>query len=90
MPCRDEGRLSGVGVSMWTSVLVHQRDDLSWRGGENLGEEDEDMPQMRGLPICIAQTIGTLPDEPQFPIHQILCLTRSEEITATCSYLESK
>ncbi len=43
------------------------------------------MPQMRGLPICIAQTLGVLPGEPKFPIHQVLWLSRSEEITATCS-----
>jgi hypothetical protein len=48
-------------ISVWTSLLVHQWDGMSWGGREELGEEDEDMPKMRGFPINITPPLGDLP-----------------------------
>ena len=32
MPKRNPGRLSGVGIQAWSSLLVHQWHDLPWEG----------------------------------------------------------
>ena len=47
----EEAELPGMGLPSWASLLVYQRDHMSWRKETKLAREDEGMPTMRGIPI---------------------------------------
>jgi hypothetical protein len=50
----DQGKLSGMGISGGASLLVYQRDHLSWRGARELARKDEDVPTMQSVSIHVA------------------------------------
>ena len=51
-----------MGISVRKTMLVHQWNGLSGDGGEELGEEDEDMSEMRGFPLHIAEPLKDDPN----------------------------
>jgi len=50
MSCGGPAKMSRLGVSSGTSLLVHQWDDLSRRGSKGLAEEDENMSAVQSIP----------------------------------------
>lgn len=58
LPDPDPGFLPGVGIQRRTSLLVHQRYDVSRKSPRELAPEDENMPEMQSLyPIHGANTL---------------------------------
>ena len=53
LPRRDTGKVPRLGVPKRTSLLVHQWNHMLWRGSWQLGEQDENMPKVRGLSFYV-------------------------------------
>ena len=53
LPRRDTGEVPRLGVPKRAFMLVHQRDNMPWRGSGQLGEQDENMQGLRGLPCNV-------------------------------------
>ena len=51
---RNQAKLSCVGISSWSPLLVYQRDGLSGAGARELAEKDEDMPAVQSVPSHVA------------------------------------
>ena len=49
----DKAELPCVGISHREPLLVHQRDAMPWGAAGKLGRKNEEVPELRGVPVNI-------------------------------------